>query len=109
MTNFRNNLEIVAKYSIISIFFVLALNTHAMADEPQKFNFGFDRIEGVISKNTPNWNTNFNNTIELTEKKSEPRKQDAGALSSIKRFAAMSASLLVEFTSNESFNKIEIN
>lgn len=109
MRNLRNKIEYILKYSVISAIFVMGIQTQAMADEPQKFNFGFDRIESIISKNTPNWNTALMNNAVLLEKKSEPHKQDTAALSAIKRFAAMSASILVEFTSNDSFNEIEVN
>lgn len=103
-----NKIQMVTKYSMISLFFVL-LCSSAHADEAKKFNFGFDRLDTILSKNAFTWNNSYAYKVEEKEEQAEAPKADTAALSVIKRFAALSASLLVEFTSNDSFNSIEVN
>jgi hypothetical protein len=108
MNTLAKKIHIFAKCSLISLGFIL-LTSSANAEELKKFNFGFDRLESILSKNSFNWNTSYTSRVEAIEERAEAPKQDTATLSVIKRFAALSASLLVEFTSDDSFNEIEIN
>ena len=103
-----NTMQLKIKYSIISALLIL-VTTSARAEESKKFNFGFDRLDSILSKNAFNWNNAYANNVEKKEEQVETSKEKTPAFSAIKRFAAMSASLLVEFTSDDTFNEIEVN
>lgn len=99
-------MNFIGKNTKTVIFSVVILLTSpfAHAEDAKKFDFGFNKI---FSKDIFYWDNNFKEKLESAAAQEKTKASNKSSL--VERIAASTASLLVEFTSHETFNNIEVN